>query len=171
MRRLRDQAPIHQNRKQGTSMPLPAAIITSLVIAAVISSGLVLAQGGSLPDWPLLIAFAVACIASALIARAGGTTSPAPAHSNTAHADDEAEDYEAHSDNDGERVQGNVKWFNVSKGYGFITLDDGDEIFVHFRSIRGEGRRSLRDGQRVSLRVAQSDKGPQAEDVEAIGGG
>ena len=62
-----------------------------------------------------------------------------------------------------------MKWFNVSKGYGFITLDDGDEIFVHFRSIRGEGRRSLKDGQRVSLRVAQSDKGPQAEDVEAIG--
>ncbi|MEP0202153.1 MAG: cold-shock protein [Halioglobus sp.] len=61
-----------------------------------------------------------------------------------------------------------MKWFNVSKGFGFITLDNDEEIFVHFRSIRGEGRRSLRDGQRVSFVVADSDKGPQAEDVEAL---
>lgn len=63
------------------------------------------------------------------------------------------------------RESGQVKWFNVSKGFGFITKDDGEEIFVHFRSIRGEGRRSLRDGQRVSFVVADSEKGPQAEDV------
>jgi CspA family cold shock protein len=69
---------------------------------------------------------------------------------------------------DAGRENGQVKWFNVSKGFGFITKDDGEEIFVHFRSIRGEGRRSLRDGQRVSFIVAQSDKGPQAEDVVAI---
>ena len=66
------------------------------------------------------------------------------------------------------REQGQVKWFNVSKGFGFITKDDGEEIFVHFRSIRGGGRRGLRDGQRVTFVVAQSDKGPQAEDVEGI---
>jgi CspA family cold shock protein len=63
------------------------------------------------------------------------------------------------------RENGTVKWFNVSKGFGFIVKDDGEEIFVHFRSIRGEGRRGLRDGQAVSFVVAQSDKGPQAEDV------
>ena len=61
-----------------------------------------------------------------------------------------------------------MKWFNVSKGFGFITRDSGEEIFVHFRSIRGEGRRSLRDGQRVSFVVADSDKGLQAEEVDAI---
>ena len=56
--------------------------------------------------------------------------------------------------------------FNLeADGLLVITMDDGQEIFVHFRSIRGEGRRSLRDGQRVSFVVAQSDKGPQAEDV------
>ena len=66
---------------------------------------------------------------------------------------------------DAAREHGTVKWFNVSKGFGFIVKDDGEEIFVHFRSIRGEGRRSLRDGQSVSFIVAQSDKGPQAEDV------
>ena len=58
-----------------------------------------------------------------------------------------------------------MKWFNVSKGFGFIVKDDGDEIFVHFRSIRGANRRGLKDGQRVSFVVADSDKGPQAEDV------
>ncbi|HEY6130493.1 MAG TPA: cold-shock protein [Halioglobus sp.] len=63
------------------------------------------------------------------------------------------------------RASGTVKWFNVSKGFGFIVKDDGEEIFVHFRSIRGEGRRGLRDGQKVNFVVAQSDKGPQAEDV------
>ncbi|MEM8660565.1 MAG: cold shock domain-containing protein, partial [Pseudomonadota bacterium] len=65
-----------------------------------------------------------------------------------------------------QREVGSVKWFNVSKGYGFITKDDGEEIFVHFRSIKGGGRRGLKDGQRVSFVVVQSEKGPQAEDVE-----
>ena len=68
----------------------------------------------------------------------------------------------------GPREEGEVKWFNVSKGFGFITKDNGEEIFVHFRSIRGEGRRSLSDGQRVSFIEAQTDKGPQAEDVEPL---
>jgi len=140
-------------------MSLPAAIIASLVIAGVVSSALTTFQGGALPDWPLMGAFALACVASALIARTGN----APSH---ATYDDHDEHDDEGYDDDGDRVQGQVKWFNVSKGYGFITLDDGEEIFVHFRSIRGEGRRSLRDGQRVSLRVAQSDKGPQAEDVD-----
>ena len=63
---------------------------------------------------------------------------------------------------------GTVKWFNDSKGFGFITRDNGEEIFVHFRSILGEGRRSLRDGQRVSYVVSDSDKGPQAEEVEGL---
>lgn len=68
----------------------------------------------------------------------------------------------------GPREQGSVKWFNAAKGFGFVTLDDGREIFVHFRSIRGEGRRSLRDGQRVEFAVNDTEKGPQAEDVEAL---
>jgi CspA family cold shock protein len=69
---------------------------------------------------------------------------------------------------DAARETGRVKWFNAAKGFGFIIKDDGEEIFVHFRSIRGEGRRGLRDGQKVSFVVAESDKGPQAEDVECI---
>jgi CspA family cold shock protein len=66
------------------------------------------------------------------------------------------------------REQGEVKWFNVSKGYGFVTRSTGEDIFVHFRSIRGEGRRVLRDGQAVEFAVVDGDKGPQAEDVEAL---
>ena len=71
---------------------------------------------------------------------------------------------------DGDREEGTVKWFNVSKGFGFIIRPDGEEIFVHFRSIIGadKGRRSLRDGQSVSYVVVDSDKGPQAEEVEAL---
>ena len=63
------------------------------------------------------------------------------------------------------REQGTVKWFNVSKGFGFITRDKGDDIFVHFRSIRGRGHRSLKQGQRVRFNVREGDKGLQAEDV------
>ena len=66
------------------------------------------------------------------------------------------------------RTKGTVKWFNSSKGFGFITIDSGEEIFVHFRSIEGRGRRVLRDGQKVTLLVANSDKGPQAEDVRIV---
>ena len=66
------------------------------------------------------------------------------------------------------REQGTVKWFNPDKGFGFIIRANGEEIFVHFRSIRGEGRRSLKDGQEVSFLVTETEKGPQAEDVEAL---
>lgn len=71
---------------------------------------------------------------------------------------------------EGEREEGEVKWFNVSKGFGFIRRDNDEEIFVHFRSIvsKDSDRRGLRDGQRVSYVVVDSDKGPQAEAVKAL---
>ncbi len=69
----------------------------------------------------------------------------------------------------GDRESGQVKWFNANKGFGFITRDNGEDIFVHFRSIRGKGRRILRDGQRVEFAVTESDKGLQAEDVAVAG--
>lgn len=65
----------------------------------------------------------------------------------------------------GGRARGTVKWFNTSKGFGFISRDNGEDIFVHFRAIRGEGHRVLVEGQRVEFTVAQRDKGLQAEDV------
>jgi len=63
------------------------------------------------------------------------------------------------------REAGIVKWFNDDKGYGFIQRDAGDDVFVHFREIEGEGRRSLVEGQRVSFDVTQGQKGLQAEKV------
>ncbi|HTQ99344.1 MAG TPA: cold-shock protein [Candidatus Acidoferrum sp.] len=66
----------------------------------------------------------------------------------------------------GAKETGNVKWFNASKGFGFITRANGEEIFVHFRSIVGQ--RSLRDGQRVEFAVTNGSKGLQAEDVVAL---
>ncbi|MEQ8956123.1 MAG: cold-shock protein [Gammaproteobacteria bacterium] len=63
------------------------------------------------------------------------------------------------------RESGNVKWFNANKGFGFITRENGDDVFVHFRSIRGEGRRVLKDGQRVEFEVSEGEKGLQADDV------
>ncbi|MCC7129589.1 MAG: cold-shock protein [Anaerolineae bacterium UTCFX2] len=67
-----------------------------------------------------------------------------------------------------EKEQGVVKWFNGSKGYGFIERDAGGDIFVHFSSILGDGYRNLDEGQRVEFTVAQGQKGPQAQDVRAI---
>ncbi len=65
------------------------------------------------------------------------------------------------------RETGTVKWFNVTKGFGFITRDMGEDVFVHYRAIRGEGHRTLSEGQRVEFIVVERDKGLQAEDVIA----
>lgn len=68
-----------------------------------------------------------------------------------------------------ERESGVVKWFNNSKGYGFIQRNDGaGDVFVHFRAIRGEGYRSLEEGQRVEFSVVKGQKGLQAEDVSVV---
>ena len=63
---------------------------------------------------------------------------------------------------------GSVKWFSPNKGFGFITRDNGEDIFVHFRSIMGEGHRVLREGQRVEFAVTEGTKGLQAENVCAL---
>ncbi|MDO5440679.1 MAG: cold-shock protein [Erysipelotrichaceae bacterium] len=65
-------------------------------------------------------------------------------------------------------MTGKVKWFNSAKGYGFITGDDGTEVFVHFSAINGDGYKSLDDGQAVSYDVNEGDKGPQAVNVTKL---
>ncbi|WP_456268170.1 cold-shock protein [Kushneria sp. AK178] len=67
-----------------------------------------------------------------------------------------------------DREIGVVKWFNVNKGYGFITRDGGEDVFVHFRAIRGKGHRTLAEGQRVRYHSIQNERGLQAEDVTVI---
>ena len=71
-------------------------------------------------------------------------------------------------DNDASREEGIVKWFNINKGYGFIIRDSGGEVFVHFRSIRGTGHRTLREGQKVKFSSVEGEKGLQAEDVSIL---
>jgi cold shock protein len=64
--------------------------------------------------------------------------------------------------------QGTVKWFNGTKGYGFISRDSGEDVFVHFRAIVGEGFRSLDEGDRVEFDVQQGPKGLQAANVKKV---
>ena len=67
-----------------------------------------------------------------------------------------------------ERVTGTVKWFNGSKGYGFISREDGDDVFVHYSAIQSEGYRNLEEGQRVEFTVERGPKGLQATQVVGL---
>ena len=66
--------------------------------------------------------------------------------------------------------QGTVKWFNAEKGYGFIAVDGGPDVFVHYSAIQKEGYRTLEEGERVEFEVTQGQKGPQADQVRAAAG-
>ncbi len=154
-------------------MSLIVKLVISLVIATIaytlsslMATGTV-QLGSNHYGLLLLLAFFMATAATALLVR----DSKPPASSSSTGTGTGSQNNNLSkstpSTSDANRDQGQVKWFNVSKGFGFIVKDDGEEIFVHFRSIRGEGRRGLSDGQRVNFIVEQSDKGPQAEDVVA----
>jgi CspA family cold shock protein len=67
-----------------------------------------------------------------------------------------------------EMAQGTVKWFNAEKGYGFIAVDGGADVFVHYSAIEMNGYKSLEEGQRVEFEISQGQKGPQADAVRAI---
>ncbi len=68
-----------------------------------------------------------------------------------------------------ERITGTVKWFNGTKGYGFISRDGGEDVFVHFSAIQGEGFKNLNEGQKVEFTVEKGAKGPQASNVVVVG--
>lgn len=67
-----------------------------------------------------------------------------------------------------QQQKGTVKWFNDSKGYGFIQRENGSDLFVHFRSIVGKGHKTLKEGQQVSFVEVQGQKGPQADNVVVL---
>jgi len=96
------------------------------------------------------ISFASILIASILSAKASGSTSTS-----------------SNAEISGDQERGTVKWFNAAKGFGFITRENGEDVFVHFRSIQGKGHRSLGEGQAVIFSVTEGDKGLQAVDVSS----
>ena len=135
-------------------MPIIKKIAISMVIGliAYAISELTLKDGIQIPDTLqeisllLLFLFIATSFASQLV----GSGSSSESESSYSSSD---------------RETGTVKWFNVRKGYGFITRDAGDDVFVHFRNIEGSGHRAIEEGQRVSFVVTDGDKGLQADEV------
>jgi len=62
-------------------------------------------------------------------------------------------------------LRGTVKWFNAEKGYGFISIEDGNDVFVHFSAIQGDGFKTLEEGQAVEFEITEGNRGPQASNV------
>ncbi|WP_319004534.1 cold shock domain-containing protein [Pseudomonas sp. BT-42-2] len=129
-------------------------LASALLVVAVILQTVTLLARPELGDLPALLC---AALAIALHLGVGFAHSPKKARASASSTQDA-----------GKRDTGTVKWFNTSKGFGFISRDSGDDIFVHFRAIRGEGHRVLVEGQRVEFSVMHRDKGLQAEDVIAV---
>jgi|TARA_R110000868_G_scaffold59547_20_gene182798 CspA family cold shock protein len=136
----------------------------ALLTAVIVSVAFWLSFQGLMGDVQLplalpLIVFVAGFVAGLLVVSLAGAEQPPRGRSTGTIVEEDVEDG---------RERGVVKWFNVKKGFGFITWDSGEDVFVHFRSIRGQGHRSLAEGQRVKFTVVRGDKGPQAEDVSAV---
>lgn len=143
-------------------------LIKAIIFAVVVSACVGVAQvisGGNV--WVVIaVAFVISVIAGFVLSVPAANSSVSGKASSYSEYEDEDED--DYPDENDDREMGSVKWFNVSKGFGFITRENGDDVFVHFRNIRGRGHRSLNEGQRVKFCVRESDKGLQAEDVSIL---
>lgn len=147
-------APVIPYWNKGTRHQLQNLVSALLVLAVVVQTLTLLAPMSEVGGHPaILLSLAIAVVAIVLHLAISFYRSSAPASS---------QNYDMTN-----RDTGTVKWFNTSKGFGFISRDSGDDIFVHFRAIRGEGHRVLVEGQRVEFSVMNRDKGLQAEDVIA----
>ena len=158
-------APQHAPNLGAARQQLQGLASALLILAAVVQGLILLAPlpniGGQPAIWLSLLIAAAATLLhliSQLRPQPRQSSQPSPRAQPSQHA--------ASSEQD-DRETGTVKWFNTSKGFGFISRDSGEDIFVHFRAIRGEGHRVLVEGQRVEFSVMQRDKGLQAEDVIA----
>lgn len=145
------------------ALPFPYLLLIATQFAGSLPNGLTASsfvssdQGASFYIIGWLIFVAAAMIAS--IASTGNAASSHSSHDG----------YESDASDGPEGAEsGSVKWFNVNKGFGFITTDAGEDVFVHFRSIRGHGRRSLRQGQLVRFDLSDGEKGKQADNVSVV---
>src|SRR5690606_13247473 len=118
-----------------------------IIIGALLSLAVLLADMGRLLPWAVGLGVAGVCLLAIL-----SLTASMPRRRQRSAA------------SEGPREAGTVKWFNTSKGFGFISRDQGEDVFVHFRAIRGDGHRVLMEGQRVEFVCACREKGVQAED-------
>ncbi|WP_325097252.1 cold shock domain-containing protein [Marinomonas spartinae] len=140
----------------GSSLFSVRAFITSLVIALIVPL-LIAGVLGEVLGTNYLVYFAFTLVSVYV----GAIISQGNASASQSQSDE---------DEDDDREQGTVKWFNSSKGFGFLTMENGDDVFVHYRAIRGRGRRFLVEGQLVRFYVTEGEKGKQAENVSIVRG-
>ncbi|PXF29659.1 hypothetical protein WH50_19465 [Pokkaliibacter plantistimulans] len=136
----------------------PKNIVVSIVISALVTLPLPLLLQQILPELAMSNAFIPVWAVAAVLAAIASVLGLFVSTRVVGEEDDENDT----------RELGQVKWFNVNKGFGFVTRENGEDVFVHFRAIRGKGHRTLVQGQKVRFHVIQSDKGLQAEDVSIL---
>ncbi|MDG1203745.1 MAG: cold shock domain-containing protein [Pseudomonadales bacterium] len=137
-------------------------ILVSLVITIILYLALTAINGGN------FVPASAENFMSLVILFIGIYVSTVGTYSSTSKSSSSKKSGKSASKASDDSEEGSVKWFNVKKGYGFITRDQGDDVFVHYRNLEGKGRRSIAEGQRVSFIVVDGDKGLQAEEVEVI---
>jgi len=156
--------PFYRLQVQGVR-PVLAAASALMIIAAIVQAIVVLAPIGQIAGQPATLATLLLAVVAVLLHLASLQTQAGSRPQATSHRRSGAPSAGEAAGTEGPRETGTVKWFNTSKGFGFISRESGEDVFVHFRAIRGEGHRILIEGQRVDFTIVLRDKGPQAEDV------
>ncbi len=153
----------------GRSRPVLLGVSALLIVAVLIQAAILLLPVVAIAEQPATLASLVLAFIAVLLQLATAQSGNTRTHrSPSSHRKSQHRNVTAPAAGTAEREAGTVKWFNTSKGFGFISRDSGDDVFVHFRAIRGEGHRVLMEGQRVEFSVMMRDKGLQAEDVVAL---
>lgn len=150
----------------GRNRPVLLGASVLLIAAAVIQAVVLLAPVVAFAGRPATLASLVLALISVLLQLATTQSKSAVKPHRSPNTPRKTQQTQTSVPGAG-RERGTVKWFNTSKGFGFISRDSGDDVFVHFRAIRGEGHRVLVEGQRVEFTIMMRDKGLQAEDVVA----
>ncbi|WP_328797679.1 cold-shock protein [Marinomonas vulgaris] len=161
----------HQDNVNGASVGSGLFSLRTFIVSLVIALVVPLLIAGVLGEsvgTNFLVYFGFVLVSVYVGAMVSQVRSSAVATSPQSHSHDDQEDEE--EDENDDREQGTVKWFNSSKGFGFLTMENGDDVFVHYRAIRGRGRRFLVEGQLVRFYVTEGEKGKQAENVSIIRG-